>query len=158
MLTCLKRFARGCLAAVVLAAAGLPLAASAGEVWYPYGSKLGADGRDVVAYFSEGQAVKGVEEHAVDFGGTRWLFSSGENRDAFAADPARYVPQYGGYCAYAMGKGYQAFGNPEVWTVHEGRLFFNYSSSVQNSWTASRQDLIESADRNWPGVVESKSQ
>ncbi len=153
MLISIKRSIASCLAAATFAVVCFPTAAAAEDLWYPYSSKLGADGYDVVAYFTEDSAVKGSKKHAADHGGVKWLFSSKENRDAFKADPAQYVPQYGGYCAYAMGRGYQAFGDPEVWAVHEDRLFFNYNRPTQITWTVNKQEYIVSADQNWPKVV-----
>ena len=138
------------LLSVMAAVACLSAArAETGQTWYPYASGLGADGYDVVAYFVAGDAQKGSGKFSVEHQGVKWHFASEENREAFNADPDRYLPEYGGYCAYAMGKGYNAFGDPKVWAIHEGRLFFNYNQPTQEVWKVEREQLIPSADENW---------
>ena len=134
----------------LLALAACLQAAAGGPPWYPHDSGLGADGYDVVSYFAAGQPQKGSGKFSLEHQGARWHFSSAENLEEFRADPDRYLPQYGGHCAYAMGNGYQAFGDPQVWAVHEGRLFFNYNQPVQKAWQAEMEGLIAAADKNWP--------
>ena len=112
--------------------------------------QLAISGYDPVAYFTEAEAVPGEADHALDWGGSTWHFASADHRDRFAADPERYAPQYGGHCAYAAGKGYIASIDPEAWTVHNDRLYLNYSKGVRRQWQADRDALIESADANWP--------
>lgn len=116
--------------------------------------QLAIGGYDPVAYFTEAEAVPGEAEHALDWAGSTWHFSSADHRDRFAADPERYAPQYGGHCAYAAGKGYIASIDPEAWTVHNDRLYLNYSKGVRRQWQADRDALIESADVNWPQLKE----
>ena len=66
--------------------------------------------------------------------GATWLFATAENRDRFQAEPERYAPQYGGYCAYAVSKGRTASIDPEAWRVVDGKLYLNYSKGVQKKW------------------------
>ena len=131
--------------------------ADAGQPWYPYESGLGADGYDVVAYFVADEAQKGSRKFSLEHQGVKWYFGSEANLEAFKADPGKYLPQYGGYCAYAMGNGYQAFGDPQVWAVHEGRLFFNYNPPIQKVWKVERDELIPAADENWSRLVGANS-
>ncbi len=155
----LKRFCLRCVAAAAFALACLPLAATADELWYPYDSNLGADGYDVVAYFEVADAVRGSERFVAEHGGTRWLFSSEHNLAAFEAEPARYVPQYGGYCAFAMGLGLDEYGSPEEWAVHDGRLFFNANAFAGFMWGLGQRTLIDRADSKWPEIAaEAKQQ
>ena len=85
--------------------------------------------------------------------GSKWYFASAANRDAFAADPAKYAPQYGGYCAWAVSQGYTAKIDPEAWKIVDGKLYLNYSKSIQEKWVAGGVDrLIAAGDGNWPGI------
>ncbi|MEM8961644.1 MAG: YHS domain-containing (seleno)protein [Acidobacteriota bacterium] len=111
-------------------------------------------GYDPVAYFTDSQAVKGDKQHTFSWQGANWHFASAENRDTFAADPEAYAPQYGGYCAYAVSKGNVAGIDPEAWTVHEGKLYLNYSIGVMNKWREDIPGNIAKADANWPGVLD----
>ena len=116
-------------------------------------SDLAIDGYDAVAYFTENAPVKGAKEFAYDYRGAVWRFVSADNLAAFKADPERYAPQYGGYCAWAVSQGYTARGNPLNWTVHEGRLYLNYNDKVQADWLKDVPGFIEKADANWPDVL-----
>jgi len=112
------------------------------------------DGYDAVAYFTEGAPVKGDNQYTHDYNGARWKFSSAENRDAFAADPEQYAPQYGGYCAWALSEGYTARGNPKNWRIVDGKLYVNYNKTIQDRWEKDIPGHIEKADGNWPAVLE----
>lgn len=142
------------------ASASLPLVAAARPVWsaQPKAFAVGGlaiNGTDPVAYFTEGQPVAGLNEFASDWRGTKMLFSTEQNKAMFDADPETFAPSYGGYCAYAVAKGYTASTDPEAWTIHDGRLFLNYSKSVRALWALRRDTYIARADENWPGVLDS---
>jgi YHS domain-containing protein len=109
-------------------------------------------GYDPVAYFTEGQPVPGKAEHTADWMGAEWHFASAANRDLFVAQPERYAPQYGGYCAWAVAEGYTASIDPHAWRVVDGKLYLNYSKSVQERWEQDVPGNIARADRNWPGL------
>ena len=143
-------------AAVALAAATLLIAApaSAGEpAVYQDGAGVAVNGTDVVAYFTESRAVAGSPEFTAEHDGATWRFASAANRDAFAADPARYAPAYGGYCAYAVSYGKTAPVDPEAWRIVDDRLYLNYSKGVQAKWAEDIPGFIEKADANWPSVL-----
>jgi len=93
------------------------------------------NGYDTVAYFTDKKPVKGSETHAYQWMGANWLFASQEHLDLFKADPTKYAPQYGGYCAYGVSQGYLVSIEPEQFTVLDGKLYLNYDSSVQKKWT-----------------------
>lgn len=112
------------------------------------------DGTDAVAYFTEGKPVAGSPEFSHDWMGATWHFSTAENRDAFAADPEAYAPQYGGYCAYAVSEGYTASTVPEAWKIVDGKLYLNFSRRIQRRWERDIPGRIESANANWPSVLE----
>ena len=80
-------------------------------------------GHDPVAYFTEGRPVKGSPQFAHDFDGDRYYFASAANRDKFAADPDRYAPQFGGYCATGIAFGKKAESDPTQWAIVEGKLY-----------------------------------
>ena len=110
-------------------------------------------GYDPVAYFEEGEPVKGREEFQHEWQGATWLFSSASNRDLFVADPERYAPQYGGYCAYAVSQGSTADIDPEAWTIVEGKLYLNFSKQVRELWSRDMPGNIRNADRRWPELL-----
>ena len=112
------------------------------------------DGYDPVAYFTEQDAVPGDASHSHSWRGVNWHFSSAANRDLFAADPEAYAPQYGGYCAYAASNNSIAPTDPQAWTVHEGKLYLNYSKHVRKRWLEDVPGHIQRADTNWPGLQE----
>jgi hypothetical protein len=135
-----------------LALLTLTVPALAKEPLYTIGG-LALSGYDPVAYFSDGKPVKGQPEYAIQWGGARWQFATTANRDAFIASPGRYAPQYGGYCAYAVSKGYTASADPMVWRIVADRLYLNYSKSVQGLWEQDIPDHIAKANGNWPAVL-----
>ena len=106
-------------------------------------------GYDPVAYFTDDQAVKGSAEFTVDWNGATWRFASAANRDAFADDPARYAPQYGGHCAYAMSTGKLVPTDLEAWHIVDGKLYLNYSKRVQRRWLQDVPGYVAKADAQW---------
>ena len=113
----------------------------------------GAGGYDVVAYQTENAARAGDEKIIADFEGVNYRFINEANRTAFTANPAKYVPAYGGYCAYAVSQGYTAKIDPEAFTVVDGKLYLNYSKGVQSKWQKDTAGFISSANANWPKVL-----
>lgn len=114
---------------------------------------VAVDGTDVVAYFTEGRAVAGDPEIVHTWRGATWRFSSTENRDAFAANPESYAPQFGGYCAWAVSNGYTASTVPEAWRIVDGRLYLNYSKRIQRRWERDIPGRIAAAQANWPDLL-----
>ncbi|MEM9014808.1 MAG: YHS domain-containing (seleno)protein [Pseudomonadota bacterium] len=152
----MRRFSaiRVFVAAFAVLAAGFTTASAAKpEIYTKRLSDLAVDGYDVVAYFNEGEPVKGNAAFEREHKGAIWRFSSQANLDAFSSNPAAYAPQYGGYCAWAAAQGYTARGNPKNWTVHEGKLYLNYSTGVQRKWEKDIPGFIAKADVNWPGIL-----
>ncbi len=107
-------------------------------------------GYDAVAYFTQNKPVEGSDSYTFEYMGAVWKFSSQEHLDLFRADPTRYAPQYGGYCAYAMANGETASAEPDLWTIHEGKLYLNYSRRINTRWRDDMLGYIEQADVNWP--------
>jgi len=117
-------------------------------------SSLAVDGYDPVAYFTEGKPVEGQSDLEYQWNGVTWRFASQDHLDAFKADPAAYAPQYGGYCAWAVAQGSTASAEPDVWRIVDGKLYLNYSKTVQAKWEQDIPGNIAKADKNWPGVLE----
>lgn len=145
-----RRSALGLLAAPA-ALAALPAFSQTAPVFSE--NDVALRGADPVVYFTEGTHRIGSADLAAMWNGTTWHFSSAENRDAFAAGPSAYAPQYGGYCAFAMSRGYIASSVPEAWTIYEGRLYLNFSLSVRSQWARDIPGNIALADQNWPGIL-----
>ena len=109
-------------------------------------------GYDVVAFFQEQKPVLGSKTITHAWNGAVWHFVSEENKNTFAADPEKYAPQYGGYCAYGMSNGYKAPTQIDTWTIVDGKLYFNYNKQVQKDWNSKQAELIQKANQNWPTV------
>ena len=141
-------------AALALAAVFLLFAvpAKAGPAVNAEGGKLALHGYDAVAYFTDGAARKGSQEFETQWMGAAWRFASAEHRDAFAAEPSKYAPQYGGFCAYAVSQGGTADIDPEAWTVVDGKLYLNLSKKIQKIWEKDIPGYIAAADANWPKI------
>ncbi|KJS41998.1 MAG: YHS domain protein [Roseovarius sp. BRH_c41] len=111
-------------------------------------------GTDPVGYFREGRPVAGLPAHSFEWNGATWHFASAENRDAFAADPARYAPQYGGFCAWAVAeKGKLYSTQPENWAIVEGKLYLNFNDDIEEKWQADVPGFIARGDARWPEVL-----
>lgn len=113
-------------------------------------------GYDPVAYFTENKPVKGNPSIAFEHAGSQWHFSSEANREAFKKEPAKYAPQYGGYCAWAVSQGYTAHGDPNAWTINNGKLFLNYNQSVKTTWEKDIPTHVTKGDQNWPKLTGAK--
>ena len=113
-------------------------------------SDLAVSGYDPVAYFTDGKAVQGSEQVTAEHAGVTYRFASAEHRALFQAAPETYLPQYGGFCAYAAAKGALAPTDPEAFTVLGGKLYLNYSQDVRERWLERAGEYIKAADENWP--------
>lgn len=107
-------------------------------------------GYDVVAYFTEGEPTPGKDEFTAEHEGATYRFASAENRDAFQADPAKYAPQYGGYCAFGTAQGRKFDGDPNAWKIVDGKLYLNLNKKVQDIWLKDVPGYVRGADHNWP--------
>ena len=111
-------------------------------------------GYDPVAYFTEGRATKGSPEITKKWLGATWYFVSVEHRDAFASEPVRYAPQYGGFCTGGMAaKEASANIDPEAWRIVDGKLFlFSGKEGLEEDFDADPAAVIAKADAEWPAV------
>jgi hypothetical protein len=113
---------------------------------------VAVQGYDMVAYFSQNAAVKGSASFTHEWNGVRWQFANAQNRDAFAGEPGKYAPAFGGYCAYGISRGYAVDIDPDAFSIVEGTLYLNYSRSVQRTWNEDRAGHIEKARQRWPEI------
>jgi YHS domain-containing protein len=117
---------------------------------------IAIDGYDPVAYFKNNKAIKGNKSQAVYFQGATYYFSSAENKETFKKNPAGYEPQYGGWCAYAMGKnGEKVSVDPETFKIINDKLYLFYNRAFNNtlkSWNKNESTLKSNADANWTKI------
>ena len=137
---------------LLAASAAMPVLAGENPVYAEAGVAI--NGYDPVAYFKAGEPVAGSVAHATEWNGAKWLFSNEENKSEFVKKPDEFAPQYGGYCAYAVSRGYTASTDPDAWTIHDGKLYLNYNKAVRLLWSRDIPGHVSSADGNWPGVLE----
>lgn len=113
-------------------------------------------GHDPVSYFTKNKAVKGKKDFAVFAEGVTYYFSTSENKELFKKNYAAYEPQYGGWCAYAMGaKGEKVEVDPETFKIINGKLYLFYNSFFNNtlkSWNKDESNLKTKADNNWKTI------
>jgi YHS domain-containing protein len=114
---------------------------------------LAINGYDPVAYFAQGKAIKGSASNAVVHQGIKYYFSSVANKEEFKSNPAKYEPQYGGWCAYAMGAtGEKVEIDPKTFKVVNGKLYLFYNKYFNNTltkWNKEESSLKTKADNNW---------
>lgn len=115
-------------------------------------------GFDAVAYFAVENAVKGRPEYEYVWNGAKWLFSSEENLQKFRQNPEAYAPQFGGYCSYAVSRGYTADGDPNAWKIVDGKIYLNYNLEVKEMWEKDQQQNIKKGEENWNGFKAKKPQ
>ncbi len=113
------------------------------------GPGLAVHGYDVVALFTDAKPVLGSDAHAVAHGGGTYRFASQANLDAFKANPAKYEPAYGGYCAYGTALGKKFDGDPRYWKIVGGRLYLNLNGDIQAEWSKDIAGNLAKADANW---------
>jgi YHS domain-containing protein len=106
-------------------------------------------GYDPVAYFNESKPIKGNAQFTYLWKGAKWSFINDKNKQLFVANPEKYTPQYGGYCAYGWAKGYAAKIEPDAWSIVEGKLYLNYDKEVKAMWDKNQTGFIKSANENY---------
>lgn len=116
-------------------------------------SGVAVQGYDVVAFFTEAKPVKGAAEFTAQHDGATYRFSSARHRDLFVAAPAKYVPQYGGYCAFGVTKDAKFPIEVETWQVIDGKLYLNKNADVKKKFSEDTAGLIRVADAKWPAVA-----
>lgn len=121
------------------------------EIFAPEG--IAIHGYDPIGYFEEEQPVQGSAQYSYTWKDAVWHFSSEENLQTFKADPEKYAPQYGGYCAYGAYEDHTAPTQADSWTIKNGKLYLNYNLEVRDLWLQNPDEYILVADKNWPGIL-----
>lgn len=109
-------------------------------------------GYDAVSFFSETGPAKGFDSISYSWKETLWLFSSTQNKQLFIANPEKFAPQYGGYCAYGTADGHKAPTQINTWTIIDNKLYFNYNSKVKELWSKQPDNYIKLANEKWPAL------
>lgn len=114
------------------------------------------NGYDPVAYFTDNMPVKGKEALSFDWKDAKWQFSSDTNLALFKANPEKYAPQYGGFCAYGVSENHKSPTDPSAWTIVDEKLYLNYSPKVKELWTKDIPNRIKKANDYWVLIKDSK--
>ena len=109
-------------------------------------------GYDVVSYHQDSGPVRGDGSFVSQHDGETYLFASKENKATFDADPGKYVPAYGGFCAYGASVGKKFHTDPLAWHIEDGRLYLNLNAKVQKIWLKDVPGFIAKADKNWVDI------
>ncbi len=132
------------------------LASAADEVVNTNKQGVAIKGYDPVAYFTAGKPVKGTKEFTAQYQGATYHFYSAETRDLFAANPEKYAPVYGGYCAYGVSQGGLFDIAPDAWSIVDGKLILNLNQGVQKKFNEDPAGYLKQADQKWPGLAAEK--
>ena len=146
-----RKFLIAAAAAPLAGACARPALAMTPEIYAEGG--IAIDGSDTVAYFEGRGPVAGSAAHSVDWKGATWQFANAANAEKFRADPEAFGPQYGGWCAWAVSRNYTAPTVPHAWSLVDGKLYLNFSRSVQARWSLNKSGNIARGDANWPTVL-----
>ena len=118
-------------------------------------SDTAINGYDTVAYHTVGKPVPGTDAFVHEWMGAKWKFANQANLDLFKADPTKYAPQYGGYCAYGVAKDNLVSVEPDQFKVIDGKLYLNYDAGVQATWSKDPASYIREADRKFQSLLKS---
>lgn len=135
---------------LVAFAVSAPFNALAGE--FNESGGVAIQGFDPVAYVVDHTASPGVADYTSIYKGSVFRFENAANREAFIANPEKYAPQYNGYCAFGVSRGYKAATSPDAFSVVDGKLYLNYNSEVKTMWTKDAPGYILKADAQWATV------
>ena len=142
------------VAAAMVISLSTPSFAVAKSEIYKNWRGLAIKGYDPVAFHKESKPAKGSKNYELIWKDAKWRFASAEHRDMFKADPDKFAPRYGGYCAWAIAQGTTAGVDPEnAWSIVDGKLYLSYNVKIKNQWEEDIPGNIRKADANWPGVL-----
>lgn len=126
-----------------------PLSFGHKQVNHPMFSDQAINGYDAVAYFTESKAIEGDESYTHKWRDATWSFATSENMELFIADPEKYTPQYGGYCAFAASKGFTANPEPATFEIIDGKLYLFASDEEKTEWSTDQEENMKNAQENW---------
>ena len=139
--------------ALLLSALSTTSVWAADSIYTSWKNNLAVGGYDTVSFFS-GKPQDGKEEFRYDYAGAEWHFSTRGNLDLFKTNPEAFMPQYGGYCAWAVASNKLAKGNPKYWHVEDGKLYLNFNARIQRRWEKDIPLFVNDANENWPAILE----
>ena len=136
----------------------LTLLAGCGTPYATVPNRLGEPvmllGHDPVAYFTQGAPARGKAEHKVSLPDRTYYFATAENKALFAATPARYEPQYGGFCSSGAAFAIKLGSDPTSWQIYEGRLFIFGDVLGKMAWQVDPKWNVDHGDKLWPGIAD----
>jgi YHS domain-containing protein len=144
------------LPTILLLLAAMPAFAQSKSLLNLDKAGVAIQGYDPVAFFTDNKPVKGDAKFPFRHNGATYLFASKEHRDTFKADPAKYEPAFGGYCAYGVSRGKLVEIDVDAFQIVAGRLLLQYSEGVRNDFNKDAKGNLTKADGNWLGLVEKK--
>jgi len=158
----MRAIIRPWIGAILLAPALLcivtPIADTGEKLLAVDSNHIAIKGYDTVAYFTDGKAVKGSSQFEYVYDDARWLFSNAAHQAIFVADPDRYMPQYGSYCAMCLAVKACARvfpdhpADPELWTIVNGKLYMVGDKKVLDQWRANSAENIRQANARWTAI------
>ena len=148
----LNKFAAGALLSLTLATSAL----AAGHDVNTSNTGLALQGYDPVAYFTVGKPTEGSYKITSVHEDVTYRFANEEHKAAFDANPDKYLPQYGGFCAFGAAMGFKFDGDPENWKIVDGELYLNLSDEIQADWEKDIPGYIVKADSKWSDIVDKK--
>lgn len=148
----MRILARSLLGLLAIAWAGTAVAGDLSQNLGP--GNLAIKGYDPVAYHTEAAAVQGSEEFTAEHDGAVYRFASAANREMFRADPGKYAPAYGGYCAMGVVFEKKLDVDPTMFRVVDGTLYLNLNEDVQKRWVQDVPGNLQKADSNWRSIAD----
>ncbi len=115
-------------------------------------STVGAQGYDLTSYHTGSKPLPGNGNHVAMHNGVNYLFANTANKEAFIKNPGKYLPAYGGYCAYGAAVGKKFIGDPNVWEIVDGTLYLNLDNKIKGIWSQDIPANITKADTNWTKI------
>lgn len=125
---------------------------AADTVYTSWKDNVAVGGYDTVSFFS-GKPQKGKKEHTLYHAGAEWYFVTQGNLDLFKTNPEAFMPQYGGYCAWAIANNKLAKGSPKHWHVEDGKLYLNFNARIQRRWEKDILGFVGLAEEHWPDIL-----
>ena len=145
----LSRIKHFLLAAMAAAAFVAPTAALADTV---ANSVIGARGYDLTTFFSSEKPAHGTGHHVATYDGVDYLFTGNENKKLFEANPQKYLPAFGGFCAFGASVGKKFVADPDVYDIVDGKLYFNLDTKIRSIWAKDISGNIQKAQTNWKTI------
>jgi YHS domain-containing protein len=109
-------------------------------------------GYDPVAYFTDNKPVAGSPDFKTTHEGATYQFASAANRDAFMKEPAKFAPEYGGFCAYAAALGKKSDIDPAAFKIVDNKLYLNFNADVNKKWSADLPGYVSKANVTWSSI------